>query len=84
LRQREQLRARDLESVELATNGDPRGFFAHVAEDLDARRVCGLGPLYSALRAMPRGARGERLHYDQCVDPEDGSIVSHASLAFFV
>jgi hypothetical protein len=23
------------------------------------------------------------LHYAQCVDPEEGSIVSHASLAFY-
>jgi hypothetical protein len=28
-------------------------------------------------------SRGERLHYAQCVDPEEGSIVSYASLGFY-
>jgi hypothetical protein len=26
---------------------------------------------------------GETLHYEQTVDDEDGSIVSHAAVAFF-
>jgi hypothetical protein len=34
------------------------------------------------LRVLAQG-RGERLHYDQCVDPEEGSIVSHASLGYY-
>lgn len=78
---RERLRARDGESIDLAVGLDAPGFFRHVASDLDARRVCGLGPLYTMLRVLP-GARGARLHYDQHVDPNEGSIVSHASLAF--
>jgi hypothetical protein len=28
-------------------------------------------------------AKGARLHYAQHVDPEEGSIVSHASLAYY-
>ena len=31
---------------------DAAGFFAHVTEDLDERRVCGTGPLYTLLRAL--------------------------------
>lgn len=80
-RGKERLRARDAESIDLALGGDAPGFFRHVAADLSTRRVCGLGPIYTMLRALP-GGRGERLHYDQHVDPDEGSIVSHASLVY--
>jgi AmmeMemoRadiSam system protein B len=73
---------RDAESVDLALGQDAPGFFRQVASDLATRRVCGLGPIYTMLRVLP-AARGERLHYDQCVDPDEGSVVSHASLAFY-
>ncbi len=81
-REREALEARDAESIALALGRDARGFFRQVASDLPTRRVCGLGPIYTMLRVLPEG-RGERLHYDQCVDPHEGSVVSHASLGFF-
>ncbi len=79
--QRGQLRARDGESIDLALAGDAPGFFEQVASDLDERRVCGLGPLYTLLRVLS-STKGERLHYTQHIDPEEGSIVSHASLAW--
>jgi AmmeMemoRadiSam system protein B len=77
------LRARDMASLRLAVEQEPAGFFEHVAEDLSARRVCGLGPLYTLLRVLPEAVRGELLHYAQCVDPEEGSVVSHGSLGFY-
>ncbi len=58
-------------------------FWEHVARDLDTRRVCGLGPIYALLRTLPGGTRGDLLHYEQTVDKDDGSIVSHAALAFY-
>lgn len=80
--QRDLLAARDAASIELMLRSDATGFFFQVAEDLEARRVCGLGPIYTLLRALPSGTKGERLHYTQNVDPTEGSIVSHASVAF--
>ncbi|APR77702.1 phosphomevalonate decarboxylase [Minicystis rosea] len=80
-RARERLGARDGESIDLALRRDAPGFFKHVAADLATRRVCGLGPIYTMLRVLP-GGRGERLNYDQHIDPDEGSIVSHASIAF--
>jgi len=80
---REALAKRDHESITHMNAGDARGFYEHVREDLDERRVCGLGPIYTALRVMPRSSQGAVLHYEQCVDPEEGSIVSHASVAFY-
>ncbi|MFT3772203.1 MAG: AmmeMemoRadiSam system protein B [Minicystis sp.] len=80
-RGRERLRSRDTESIDLALGRDASGFFRQVASDLSTRRVCGLGPIYTMLRVLP-GGRGERLHYDQHVDPDEGSIVSHTSIAY--
>jgi AmmeMemoRadiSam system protein B len=79
---RKKLETRDRESLERAAAGDDEGFWAHVAEDLETRRVCGLAPVYSLLRALPSGTRGSVLHYEQTVDPEEGSIVSHAAVVF--
>jgi hypothetical protein len=73
----------DLESLSLALERDTPGFWAHVASDLHTRRVCGLGPIYALLRALPDGTRGELHHYEQTVDADDGSIVSHAAVAFY-
>jgi hypothetical protein len=82
-RARGALRQRDHRSIGRAIDLDAPGFFADVAEDLDTRRVCGLGPIYTLLRALPAEASGDVLSYAQCVDPEEGSIVSHASLGFY-
>jgi AmmeMemoRadiSam system protein B len=81
--QRAQLERADRGSLERATAVDAGGFWEDVVKDLDARRVCGLAPIWSLLRALPGGARGEVLHYEQTVDGEDGSIVSHAALGFY-
>ncbi len=81
-RGRERLARRDSESIALAVDRDASGFFAQVQSDLDTRRVCGLGPIYTMLRVLP-AAKGARLHYAQHIDPDEGSIVSHASLAYY-
>jgi AmmeMemoRadiSam system protein B len=80
---RARLAGTDRESLAHAAEGDAPGFWSHVARDLETRRVCGLGPIYSLLQAMPQGAQGELLHYEQTVDADDGSIVSHAALGFY-
>jgi AmmeMemoRadiSam system protein B len=77
------LAKRDQDSISRMLMRDASGFYGHVREDLDTRRVCGLGPIYTALRVLPETVHGDLLHYAQCVDPEEGSIVSHASLAFY-
>ncbi len=73
----------DRESLDHATRSDAEGFWKHVAGDLETRRVCGLGPIYSLLRTIPSGSRGSLRHYEQNVDPDEGSIVSHAALGFY-
>jgi AmmeMemoRadiSam system protein B len=73
----------DRESLDHATRGDAEGFWKHVAGDLETRRVCGLGPIYALLRTVAPGAKGSLRHYEQNVDPDEGSIVSHAALGFY-
>jgi AmmeMemoRadiSam system protein B len=81
--QRAGLERTDRGSLEYAAQGDASAFWSDVAADLEQRRVCGLAPIWSLLRALPAGTRGQLLHYEQTVDPEDGSIVSHAAMGFY-
>ncbi len=81
--ERELLAKRDHESMARMIAHDASSFYRHVREDLDTRRVCGLGPIYTGLRVLPETAKGEVLHYAQCVDPREGSIVSHTSMGFY-
>ena len=53
-----------------------------IAEEQDARRICGLPPTYVTLEAFS-ARRGRLLHYDQYVDPELRESVSFASVGFF-
>jgi MEMO1 family protein len=80
---RTRLAAADEESLSRAAEGDATSFWANVASDLETRRVCGLGPIYSLIKTLPGGSRGKLLHYEQTVDDDDGSIVSHAALGFY-
>lgn len=61
--------------------GDAEGFFSAIASDGNARNVCGVAPVYVALR-LGEGS-GELLRYGQGrIHPESGSVVSFAALAF--
>jgi MEMO1 family protein len=80
---REKLAATDRRSLALAAAGDASELWKDVTKDLETRRVCGLGPIYSTLRTMQAGLHGKLLHYEQTRDAEDGSIVSHAAMAFY-
>ncbi len=59
----------DLSMLAAVTAGDAGGFFGDVARDGDARRICGLSPIYAFLRALP-GVQGRLLRYSQWPDPE--------------
>jgi AmmeMemoRadiSam system protein B len=83
--EREKLDAKDRESLARAVKVDAEAFWEHVSSDLDTRRVCGLAPIYALLRTLAGSrAHGRLGHYEQTVDPEEGSIVSHAALGFYL
>jgi AmmeMemoRadiSam system protein B len=81
--ERQRLERDDRASLEHATSLDAGGFWSHVSRDLEERRICGLAPIWSLLRSISSGVRGRLLHYEQTVDREDGSIVSHAAVGFY-
>jgi len=82
--QRAHLDHADRTSLDRATSLDAKGFWAHVAGDLESRRVCGLAPIWSLLSVLKStAATGHVLHYEQTVDKTDGSIVSHAAVGFY-
>ena len=81
--ERAALEGADRASLERAAAVDAPAFWADVSRDLDERRVCGLAPIWSLLRSVTPAARGEVLHYEQTVDADDGSIVSHAAMGFY-
>jgi len=69
----------DRAMLETVTDGDAPAFFVSVAADRDARRICGLSPIYAFLRALP-GAHGRLIRYRQWPDPE--GTVSFCAAAF--
>ncbi|MEO7110644.1 MAG: AmmeMemoRadiSam system protein B [Polyangiaceae bacterium] len=84
-KKRAALEKRDQGSLEQCALRDASGFWDQVSEDNETRRVCGLAPIYALLKSLPatKNAAAETLHYEQTIDAEDGSIVSHASMAFY-
>ena len=68
----------DRTMLESVVAGDPRAFFAQVASDRDARRICGLSPIYSLLRARPE-APGRLIEYRQWPDPQEAVTFCAAS-----
>jgi len=83
--QKAELEGRDARLLDRVVDLDPEGFLEEVREVGDRFRVCGLPPIYLALRLVRELAevsaqgRGEVVAYDQCPTPSaNGSWVSVA------
>jgi AmmeMemoRadiSam system protein B len=76
----EWVRGEDLALIENIKRGDPDGFFADVAKDRDARKICGLSPMYTQLELL-RDHPARLLMHDIAMEPQTQSAVSFASLA---
>ena len=75
--------ARDDDSISAICDGDAEAFFDGARRQLDARRLCGLPPIYLALRYL-EGARGEATGYAQCPADDAGtSVVSIAGVLLY-
>ena len=70
---------KDRAMLETVMAGDAPAFYASVAADGDARRICGLSPIYTFLRVLPE-AHGRLIRYRQWPDPE--GTVSFCAAAF--
>jgi hypothetical protein len=76
----ERVQREDLGLIENIKRGDPDGFFADILKDRDARRICGLSPMYTQLELL-RGRSARLLKYGIAMEPQSESAVSFASLA---
>ena len=59
----------DRAMLESVVGVDQRGFYAGIAADHDARRICGLSPIYTLLRLLPESP-GRLVRYTQWPDPQ--------------
>jgi len=76
----EWLKTEDLALIETITRGDPAGFFGRIAKERDARKICGLSPMYTQLELL-KGRPGRLLMHDIAMEPQTESAVSFASIA---
>ena len=79
------LRADDAGSIGDILAGDADGFLERSRRERDARRICGLSPIYLMLKCL-EGVRvkGEAVGYDQCAaDAEGGSVVSVVGVGLY-
>lgn len=71
---------RDREDLGYVAKLHPAAFYRSVMKDGNARRVCGLNCIYSALRTLEgRASRGEIVNYGYAPDPS-GGMVSFANV----
>jgi hypothetical protein len=75
-----QIEAADREMLAAVESGDAEGFFRSVARDGDRRHICGLPPIYAALRLLP-GTEGRLIKYGQWADPN--GTVTFAALGLY-
>ena len=69
----------DRAMLESVVGVDAGGFYAGIAADHDARRICGLSPIYTLLRLLP-DAPGRLVRYTQWPDPQ--GAVSFCAVTF--
>ncbi|MBS1251231.1 MAG: hypothetical protein MAG451_00262 [Anaerolineales bacterium] len=73
---RARIQAADDQLIDAVCAGDAEAFFQLIQAEGDRRRICGLPPIYLALRYL-NSTRGTRAGYDRCpADPQNGSLVS--------
>ena len=79
--ERAALKRADELSLEAICKGDAERFLDGMRLERDQRRVCGLTPIYLALRTLGNEVSGSVTAYDQCpADPMGGSLVSIAGV----
>jgi AmmeMemoRadiSam system protein B len=79
---RARLQAADDELMERMCDGDAEGFLAAIRRVQDRNNVCGLPPIYLAMRLLG-SVRGERIAYEHCpADEQNTSTVSVCGVVF--
>jgi len=79
---RGELQESDAELIDHMCNGDAEGFLSAIKQVEDRNNVCGVSPIYLALRTL-EGASGRFVAYDRCPADEHGtSLVSICGIVF--
>jgi len=77
------LASKDHISLSAIEKGNPDEFFNTSAEESDARKICGLTPIYLMGKVLD-GCKGYSVGYDQCpADQQNTSVVSIAGTLLF-
>ncbi len=76
------IKERDMNSLKYSEKLDAEGFYRSIEEEKDWRKICGLSSIYATLSTI-NAEKGKLLDYDQALEPDTGSVVSFASLAFY-
>lgn len=76
------VREKDLQMLQVVAKMDADGFYDLIAEERDARRICGLPPIWALLKLLPEESRGVLLAYQQTYEPQTDSIVTFSAMAF--
>jgi AmmeMemoRadiSam system protein B len=71
----------DREMLDIICRGDAEAFYCQVMLDQDARRICGLAPIYYLL-ALIGPAAGRCVKYSQWIDPAGRGSVTYAGVVF--
>lgn len=82
----EQIALRDQEYLNCLARGEKQALFAHVASDLDARRICGFPTMYLVLDVLERltlSYSATTFDYRQAVDYESDCAVTFAGVGFY-
>jgi MEMO1 family protein len=80
--ERARLRVADDAIIAQMCAGDAQGFFSAIQQAGDRNNVCGLPPIYLALRILSP-VQGERVAYDRCpADDKNTSFVSIGGVIF--
>lgn len=80
----EHIAERDSRYIRAIQEHDLKGLFAHIAEDKDARRVCGFPTMFTVLDILQKlgsRLRCEVSYYNQAVDYQRDCAVTFAGLA---
>ncbi|MXY20614.1 MAG: AmmeMemoRadiSam system protein B [Dehalococcoidia bacterium] len=77
------LKTEDDVSIAAIRSGNPQDFLDISVAESDARKICGLSPIYLMLSLL-EGATGVHMGYDQCpADHNGGSVVSIAGALLY-
>ena len=76
-----EIERKDKEMLTQVERLDADAFYASIAREKDARKICGLPPIYALLRLID-SKKGKVLNYQQSVEAEAGSVVTFTSMVF--